>query len=350
MIRVPGYEGRQVAVFGLGRPGLAAARALARSGAQVLAWDDAGEARRRAAEAGLPLRNLAETPWRDIDTLVLSPDMPRSGSQPHPVILRAREAGAEIVCDIDLFLRALGPRGAHRAGLVAVTGSRGASATTALTAHLLGEAGHLVHTGGNTGIPVLDLPEPDAGRIYVLELSGFQLGRIERLDADAAALLNMAPDHPERHDGMEGDTAAMPRIFRDLGGGARAVIGVDDALTEQICTDISGSSLAVRGVRIEPVSVGKVLGHGVYVLGGVLYEAGPARTRRIVELTSTPALQARHDWQNAAAAWACAAAFVPDREALAQGLTTFRGPERGQEPAAARGAFADDFYPARGAA
>lgn len=325
MIRVPGYEGKQVAVFGLGRSGISAAHALIRSGAQVLAWDDSGEARRRAAEAGLNLRNLAETPWRDIEALILSPGVPLNHPEPHPVVQRAREAGAEIICDVELFLRALGPRGPHRAGLIAVTGTNGKSTTTALIAHLLNGAGRRAYMGGNIGVPVLELPEPDPELIYVLELSSYQLDLIDRLDADVAAILNISADHLDRHGGEQGYVAAKRRIFRDLSRGASAVIGVDDAHTEQICTDISGNGLAARGVRIEPVSVGKTLGHGVCVLGGVLYEAGPAHTSRIADLNCAPALPGGHNWQNAAAAYACAAPFVHDREMLARGFAGFPG-------------------------
>lgn len=337
MIRVPGYEGKQVAVFGLARSGISAARALTRSGAQVLAWDDAGEARRHAAEAGLNLRNLTHTPWRDIETLILSPGVPFTHPEPHPVVVRAREAGAEIICDVELFLRALGRCKPGRPPLIAVTGTNGKSTTTALTAHLLAEAGRRVHAGGNIGVPVLDLPPPDAGAAYVLELSSFQLNLIRRLDADAAALLNVSPDHLERHGGEAGYIAAKRRIFADLTKGARAVIGVDDAYTEQLCTEVTGNGLTARGVDIEPVSVGKALGHGIYVLDGVLYEAGPVRTRKIADLTEAPALPGRHNWQNAAAAFACAVPFVTDRDALARGLRTFAGLAHRMETVAVRG-------------
>lgn len=325
LIRVPFYEGKQVAVFGLGRSGLSAAHALARSGAQVLAWDDAGEARRQAAEAGLTLRNLAGQPWRDIEALVLSPGVPLTHPAPHPVVRRAREAGAEIICDVELFLRALGPRGAARPPLIAVTGTNGKSTTTALIAHILSCAGHRAVACGNIGVPVLDLPDPAPGQIFVLELSSYQLDLIRTLDAEVAALINISPDHLDRHGGEAGYIAAKRRIFADLGRGARAVIGVDDLPTERICTEISANGLAARGVRVEPVSVGKALGHGVYVLNGVLYEAGMLHTNRIADLGTVPSLRGRHNWQNAAIACACAAPFVPDRNMLAEGLVTFAG-------------------------
>jgi UDP-N-acetylmuramoylalanine--D-glutamate ligase len=140
-----------------------------------------------------------------------------------------------------------------------------------------------------------------------------------------AALINISPDHLDRHGGEAGYIRAKRRIFADLGPGARAVIGVDDAPTEQICTEISANGLAARGVRIEPVSVGKTLGHGHYVLNGVLYEAGALHTSRIADLGPVASLRGRHNWQNAAIACACAAPFVADRNALAEGLVTFAG-------------------------
>lgn len=337
MIPVPGFEGRQVAVFGLARSGISAARALTASGAQVLAWDDREDARRKAAEAGLHLRNLTGAAWRDIDTLVLSPGVPFTHPAPHPVVTRAREAGAEIVCDVELFLRAIGGREKRKVRIVAVTGTNGKSTVTALIQHLLARAGLNAHVGGNIGMPVLDLAEPEPGTMYVLELSSYQLELISSLEPDAAALINLSPDHLDRHGGMDGYVAAKRRIFSGLGRGARAVISVDDAHGEAVCTELSGNGLASRGVEVLPVSVGKTVGRGVYVLGGMLYDSTASQTQKVADIGPAPALQGTHNWQNAAVAYACARPFVVKADGLSAGLMSFPGLAHRMEPVRAAG-------------
>lgn len=337
MIRVPGFEGRQVAVFGLARSGISAARALSASGAQVLAWDDKEDARRKAAEAGLHLRNLTAAAWRDIETLVLSPGVPLTHPAPHPVVTRAREAGAEIVCDVELFLRALGERKKRKVRILAVTGTNGKSTVTALIQHLLARAGLNARVGGNIGVPVLDLAEAEPGTIYVLELSSYQLELISSLEPDAAALINLSPDHLDRHGGMDGYVGAKRRIFSGLSRGTRAVVSVDDAYGETICTELSGNGLASRGVEVLPVSVGKTVGRGVYVLSGVLYDSTASQTRKVADIGSAPALQGAHNWQNAAVAYACARPFVAKTDGLAAGLISFPGLAHRMEPVPAPG-------------
>src|SRR5438270_3825748 len=143
MITVSGFAGRRGAVLGLARSGIAAARALAAGGAEVLAWDDKAAAR-EAVAGEIPLADLAEADWRDIDALVLSPGIPHSFPQPHPAVVRARAAGAEIIGDIELLGRAQ-----PAARYIGITGTNGKSTTTALIGHILEAAGRRVEIGGN---------------------------------------------------------------------------------------------------------------------------------------------------------------------------------------------------------
>ena len=127
MIVVGGFEGRRVAVLGLAKSGRAAAHSLAAGGTEVLAWDD-NPAVREAVASELPLHDLAAVDWRDIPALVLSPGIPLSFPEPHPVVLRAGAAGAEIIGDIELLGRAQ-----PAARYVGITGTNGKSTTTALS-------------------------------------------------------------------------------------------------------------------------------------------------------------------------------------------------------------------------
>src|ERR1700674_1894056 len=150
-IVVDSFAGRRIAVLGLARSGRAAVRALAAGGAQILAWDDDPAVRDRLA-AEMPLSDLAAADWREIPALVLSPGIPHRYPEPHPAVLRAREAGSEIIGDIELLGRAR-----PDARYVGITGTNGKSTTTALIGHILTAVRRRVETGGNLGTAALSL-------------------------------------------------------------------------------------------------------------------------------------------------------------------------------------------------
>lgn len=318
MIHVPTRKDQTIAVFGLGASGLAAARALAASGARVRAWDDAEESRVRAAQAGVPLVDLYAADWSETATLVLAPGIPLA-HRPHRVAGLARAAGCPIVGDIELLVEAC-PDNAF----IGITGTNGKSTTTALLAHVLVEAGLDVRVGGNLGPPALDLKPPGKTSVFVLELSSYQLDLTQRASFDIAVLVNISPDHLDRHGSMDGYIAAKKRIFRDRARGAgeqAAVIGVDDAYS----TAIAAAVAARPGWRTIPVSTTRSLDRGVQVIDGVLYDAIEGTPRRVCALDGLATLPGIHNWQNAAAAYAAARAAGVAPEAIAAALATYPG-------------------------
>jgi UDP-N-acetylmuramoylalanine--D-glutamate ligase len=322
MIPVACFEGRTVAVFGLARSGLAAAKALIAGGAKLACWDENEEARAVAATEGLELVDLAEADWSSFAALVLAPGVPLTHPSPHWTVLRAQAAGVEIIGDIELFARAVAMAPEHkRPRIVAITGTNGKSTTTALIGHVLKAAGRDARVGGNIGVGVLDLPDMHGGAIYVLELSSYQLDLTSTLKPDVSILLNISPDHLERHGGMEGYLAAKRRVLLNQGKGDTAVIGVDDAFGQQICTEIT----AANKRTIWPISARKSIGRGVYVLQGRLYDAVDGRVSEVIDLTPIRSLPGRHNWQNAAAAYAAARALGVSTADAAEGLQSFPG-------------------------
>ena len=172
MIPVPGFEGRRVAVFGLGRSGITAARALQAGGAIPVLWDDGVSGRMQAEAEGFVVEDLTRADWSGFAALVLSPGAPLTHPKPHWTVERAHEAGVPVIGDVELFARALAalpPR--ERPRVVAITGTNGKSTTTALIGWVLKQAGLTVHVGGNIGIGVLALPEPTPDAVYVIEVS-----------------------------------------------------------------------------------------------------------------------------------------------------------------------------------
>ena len=322
MIPVRGFQGRTVAVFGLARTGLTAARALVAGGAEVACWDDGEAGRAAAAAEGLPLVDLRAADWSRFAALLLSPGVPLTHPAPHWTVGRARAAGVEIVGDVELFARTVNAQPDwRRPQVAAITGTNGKSTTTALLGHVLRSAGRDARIGGNIGAGVLGLEDMHGGAVYVLELSSYQLDLTTGLRADAAALLNISPDHLDRHGGMEGYVAAKRRVFMNQGVGDTAVVGVDDPWCQTLCTELTAANR--RTVR--PVSAVRAMGRGVYALQGFLYDATGERTADVADLATALALPGRHNHQNAAAAYALALALGTPPTDAARALLTFPG-------------------------
>ncbi|WP_297508956.1 UDP-N-acetylmuramoyl-L-alanine--D-glutamate ligase [uncultured Caulobacter sp.] len=322
MIPVRGFEDKTVAVFGLGRTGLTAARALIAGGAKVALWDEKPASREAAAAEGFPLVDLQAADWSQFAALMLSPGVPLTHPKPHWTVDKAKAAGVEILGDVELFARTVNAAPVHkRPKIIAITGTNGKSTTTALIGHLCASAGRDTRVGGNIGLGVLGLEDMHGGAVYVLELSSYQLDLTSSLKADATVLLNISPDHLDRHGGMEGYVAAKRRIFLNQTKGDTAIIGVDDPWCQQICTEIT----AANRRTIWPISAGKAMGRGVYALQGVLYDATGERVVEMADLLRARSLPGRHNWQNAAAAYAAARAIgIPASDAV-EGLMTFPG-------------------------
>ncbi len=341
MITVRGFAGKRVAVFGLARTGLTAARALVAGGAEVALWDEKPEARAAAMAEGLPLVDLHAADWMDFDALMLSPGVPLTHPKPHWTVERARADRVEILGDVELFARTVAACAEGRKPkVVAITGTNGKSTTTALLGHIVRSAGKDAQVGGNIGLGVLGLEEMHGGAVYVLELSSYQLDLTFSLKADAAVLLNISPDHLDRHGGMEGYVAAKRRVFQNQIKGDVAVIGVDDDWCSHICTEL----VAANRRTIRPISSGRSMGRGVYALSGVLYDATGDRVIEVADLLRAEALPGRHNWQNAAAAYAAAVAVGISPADAARGLMSFKGLAHRMEnlPAIGRVKFVND--------
>ena len=322
MIPVRGFEGRTVAVFGLARTGLAAARALQAGGARVVLWDEKPASREAAAAEGFELLDLTTADWSQLAALMLSPGVPLTHPEPHWTVKMAQAAGVEILGDIELFARAVNAAPEHkRPKIVAITGTNGKSTTTALIGHICAAAGRDTRIGGNIGYGVLGLDDMHGGAVYVLELSSYQLDLTRSLKPDVAVLLNVSPDHLDRHGGMEGYVAAKRRILLNQDKGDTAVIGVDDPWGQRICTEIT----AANRRTIVPISASKAMGRGVYALQGLLYDATGERAQEVVDIHRARSLPGRHNCQNAAAAYAAVRGLGISPEEAAQGLMTFPG-------------------------
>lgn len=282
MIPVHAYEGRRVAVFGLGRTGIATAKALAAGGALVSCWDDSGPARERALAAGIELDDLNRRDWGDIAALVLSPGIPLTHPKPHHMVERAHAVGAPVIGDTELFAMALaGLPERRRPKVIGITGTNGKSTTTALIGHILRETGRKAVVGGNIGDAILAQDPPSPGMHYVLELSSYQIDLTQTLACDIAVLLNITPDHIDRHGDFAGYFRAKQRLFEMQAPAGRAVIGVDDAETAAFYSRLRQTR---REEQVISISAGRVFARGVYALGDRVYDALDTASHPAVDL------------------------------------------------------------------
>ena len=286
------FAGQRFAVVGLGKAGTPAAAALTAMGAEVFAWDDGPAARAAAADLTLLPPEQIKGP---VDALVLSPGIPHRLPKPHSAATWAIKHGVPILTDAELLYRAVRAAGS-KARFAGITGTNGKSTTTALLAHILNLAGIPNAAGANLGPAALSLPLlPDYG-VYVLEMSSYMLERIATLRFDVASMLNLSPDHLDRHGDMDGYAAAKQRIFANQDAACVAVLGVDDARSRAMADDV-----ATRPARLVRIS-------------GDAFKMGEAK-----------ALPGRHNAQNAAAAAAMAEALGVSAATIAGSIASYPG-------------------------
>lgn len=287
------FNGRRVAVFGLGGSGLATVRSLVAGGAIVTAFDDSAASVEKARAEGLPVGDLREADFSAFDSLVLAPGVPLTHPEPHWTVVKAKAAGIEIIGDVEIFCRERRAIAAD-APFVAITGTNGKSTTTALIAHILREAGRDVQMGGNIGVAILSLEPPSESRVHVVECSSYQIDLAPTLDPSVGVMLNLSEDHLERHGTMENYAAIKQRLVAKSG---TAVVGRDDAISVAMA-----ERLKAAGVDVVEIS-----------------ETDP------VDLTAARALRGAHNAQNANAARAAVRALGLTEAEIAAGFATFPG-------------------------
>jgi UDP-N-acetylmuramoylalanine--D-glutamate ligase len=256
---------RPVLVVGLARSGLAAAAFLARRGAAVVAVDRKLEAELpgealalREAGVRLELGPHRSDSFTGASLVVVSPGVPWE----LPELAAARAAGVPVIAEIELGFRHLQGR------VVAVTGTKGKSTTTAALGAMLREAGLDARVGGNIGTPLVGLVEGSTPQsVFAVEVSSFQLEGTVRFHPQVAVWLNLSPDHLDRHPTLDAYVAAKARVFANQTAADWAVVNADDPVVLAAARQAASRKLAVRTTGA-PLS-----GEGAF------FESGLARLR-----------------------------------------------------------------------
>jgi UDP-N-acetylmuramoylalanine--D-glutamate ligase len=247
---------------------------------------------------------------------VLSPGVPLTHPKPHWSVELARAAGVEIVGDIELFVRERKAK-APDAPFIAITGTNGKSTTTALTAHILEAAGRDAQMGGNIGRAVMTLDLFAPGRCYVVECSSYQIDLAPSIDPSAGVLLNLTPDHLDRHGTVQHYASIKERL---VAGSDTAIVGVDDSF----CAEIA-DRLERTGKEVVRISKRLPLADGYFAAGSDLMKATGGRHERIASLEGIGSLRGQHNAQNALAALAASLRIGLDPGEIQAGLESFPG-------------------------
>ncbi len=318
MIAATTFEGQKIALFGLGGSGLSAARSLVAGGADLTAFDDNPEQCAAAARAGIPVSDLHAVEWADFSALVLSPGVPLTHPEPHWSVTLAHRASVPIIGDIEIFERERASR-APKSRLIAITGTNGKSTTTALIAHLLKALGANVEIGGNIGRAVLDIEAFYNDTVYVLEFSSYQIELTPGMRPDAGILLNLSPDHLDRHGDMARYAGIKAQLVEVVALRGSAVIGIDDRWCAEIYSKLQA------GGSVHALGVGHAVDEGAFVCDGRIYLAHHGHQELVADISATETLKGAHNWQNAGAALLALRTLGYPAEKIAAAFATFPG-------------------------
>ncbi|MCE2516845.1 MAG: UDP-N-acetylmuramoyl-L-alanine--D-glutamate ligase [Alphaproteobacteria bacterium] len=297
-------SGQTLAVLGLSRSGMASVAALVAAGARVYAHDDRNSP---DLPQGVKRAAPAEWPWDELTAMVISPGIPHLHPAPHVAAAMAAEHHVPVISDIDLLMQAK-----PQARVIGITGTNGKSTVVTLIKHILDSQGMATALGGNIGTPVLALDDPGKDGVIILELSSYQLETCPNLSLDAGAVINITPDHLDRHGGWDGYVAAKANLARAVKPGGMLVLGDDPAASSLAKSSLAASSLA---------------------------QAVIARHDNALDRTDCPDLTGPHNAANTEIATLIAGHFGITREDVAHGLPRFKGLAHRMETIATSGAI-----------
>ena len=307
--------GKKVLVVGLARTGIATALFCAERGARVTATEERSErqlsetaAKLRAAGVTLELGGHQPLTFTELDLIVPSPGVPAT----MPALAAARAIGVPVWSEIELAWRFL------RGRLICITGSNGKTTTTSLIGHILETAGLPVQVAGNIGTPLISRVDISSdASVTVVEASSFQLELISAFRPDVGVLLNVTPDHLDRHGSIEAYGAAKARLFENQTENDAAVINAEDAVAAQYAPSVP---------RVYWFSRAKRVASGCYLRGEEIVFRCDGTESVLLE-RKLIGLRGSHNLENVLAAAAAARLAGVEPGAIAEGVRTFAGVE-----------------------
>ena len=282
--------------------------------AHIVCWDDSEQNRVSFASSHgntqpIPITNTA---WTKLDYIILSPGVPTTFPEPHDIAILAKKHNIPIMSDIDLLYIARSD--AH---YISVTGTNGKSTTTALIHHILLEKNYDI--GGNIGAAALGMKPTANG--YVLEFSSFQLDITHNFHSNIGIILNITPDHIDRHGTFMNYILSKKSLIDDLAPNGTAILSADNKITRELGQDLH---LAMKNIHFIRISTKKIIDGGVCVKGGKIFDAISGKVTEY-ELPTNKSLQGAHNFENIAAAYASAISSGLKPEYILSKIATFVG-------------------------
>lgn len=308
------FKDKTIAVFGLARTGLATINWLKDKCKTIIAIDSNPNNQRDALALGATVFPEDDLPWDTIDYLIQSPGIPLN----HPITITAKKNNVVICGDIDIF-RWYYPK----ATMIGITGTNGKSTTTALITHILASAGIPAAMGGNIGVPILSLPELPAHGIYVIELSSYQLELSHSLNLDYAAILNLTPDHLDRHETFDNYLHAKSKILNHEDDFPHVFISIDDIPLQALYGTIKEN----HPDFVTALSCAHPADYMIY--NNFLYDS--KTNTKIAQLPLSNRLLGQHNYQNCLMAYGICEKLGISSDQIIQGILTFPGLPHRQE-------------------
>ena len=301
----------KIVVLGLGKAGLSDALYLKDQGFEVICWDDNEPARTVAKTKGLFVTNKID--WKYVKALVISPGIPHTFPQPHPIALEAKNNNINIWGDVELLFQK------QKSNFIGITGTNGKSTTSYLIYHVLKNINYDVVLGGNFGTPAVELGQH---KNYVLEMSSYMLELCPSLSLNIAILLNISSDHLERHGGIKGYINAKSNIFNNQSKNNYAIISIDDKHCLNVYNNLKKTSFA----KIITISCFDNTAD-FYLYKNHIYH----KNNKLLNIDNLKYLKGLHNIQNILSCFACCYFLGMDIQDISHGIKTFKGLEHRQE-------------------
>ena len=300
-------KNKRIGIFGLGITGISVYKELVNVAKDVICYDDS-KVNKEAFSVEFGNQNLFSLEakeWTELDKIVISPGVPHS----HRIFEIASNNKIAITSDIELFMEEN-----PDSEFIFITGTNGKSTVTALTGHILTQAGLDYSIGGNIGTPVMSLPSDRKG--YIFELSSFQIELLNKIDPKISVITNVTPDHLDRHETIEAYTKIKEKI---LTTGALKIIGVNSVISR----DIYNKFKKIYSSKVIPISNKEHIKDGIFC--GVLGLEDNFFDQKNYRLPELPQLQGEHNKENIAIAYTiCRALSIPS-SLIIEALKTFKG-------------------------
>lgn len=309
-------------VIGLGKTGAALSNYLAKYQIPFVVWDDTPVLQQKAQNLGYDLVAPEGASWEMIEEVILSPGIPTTFPKPHRVVELARKHKVAFCGDVDFWSRTFQILNFK---FVGITGTNGKSTTHSIIDYVLKTQGFPCFSGGNSGIPLFDATELKPDTIINLEISSYQLDILYQMRFDVGVLLNITPDHLDRHGNLENYIAAKKKQIEFTKNDGLKVVGVDTPSSEKAYVDL----IREGHKNIIPISASKKLVQGVYAEGENVYTIANGQE---VFLGKVPdVLPGAHNAQNIMAAMLVCGFFGVATEEFFKIIQTYPGLEHRQE-------------------